>query len=73
MSFSNGEYKVTASNHNNYRADVAWTATGYRDGKERRAGGGTISVAAGNSKSASFQSTLEDVSLDEVRIYKCDD
>ena len=41
-----GTYFVHASNQNNYRVTVEWTAVGYKDGNQRRVGGGTISLNA---------------------------
>lgn len=73
----NGNYFVHAQNHNNYRVTVEWTAVGYKDGHQRRVGGGTISLNASGEEycqknSPTFSTSCEDVSLGDVRVLKCD-
>ncbi len=71
-----GNYRVKASNNNNYKVTVEWTAIGYKDGKRRQVGGGTLALNPsgnnGDRQSSSFSTSCEDVSLDAVRVLKCD-
>ena len=75
---SEGRYYVYASNNNNYPVTVDWTATGYdSNGKMRRVGGGTLSLApAGKdysrANSSVFTTSTEDVSLGNVYVKRCE-
>ncbi len=71
-----GYYRVEALNNNNYKVSVEWTAIGYKDGKKRQVGSGTLALnPCGNNgyrQFSTFRTSCEDVSLDVVRVLKCE-
>ena len=75
QSLGDGKYKVTATNNNNYKVTVNWTAVGYDSyGRQRQVGSGSLALGTFDKKtktSSPFTTSCTDVSLGNVEVLDC--